>query len=511
MTTERMPMRKIREILRLKHACGLSKRQIAASAGVGASTVSDYLKRAERAGLAWPLPTEMSDSALEIKLFPPPTQIPASERALPDWAIIHRELKRPDVTLALLWDEYRGKAPEGYGYSWFCDLYRAWSSRLKPSMRQVHIAGDKIFVDFAGRTLDIIDPITGEVHEAQVFVAVLGASSYTYAEVVWSQKLPDWIGAHVRAFKYFNGASRLVVPDNLKSGVIKACFYDPQIQHTYNDMLRHYGSAALPARPVKPKDKAKVEVGVQIVQRWILARLRNHKFFSLVESNNLVQELLVVLNNRVMRHIGMSRKALYEEIELPALQKLPQGAYMYAEWKHCGVGIDYHIEIDKHYYSVPYTLMRQELEARITSATIEVFHRSKLVASHLRAPGRGSTTVREHMPSSHQRYHDWTLERIQRDAARIGPAAAALVSAILTSKPHPEQGFRSVVGILQLTKRFGDERLEAACERALTIGARTYSSVKSIINNGLERAFQKPVSDAGTRNHENIRGKGYYH
>ena len=328
MTTERMPMRKIREILRLKHACGLSKRQIAASAGVGASTVSDYLKRAERAGLAWPLPTDISDSALELKLFPPPVQIPASERALPDWAIIHRELKRPDVTLALLWDEYRGKAPEGYGYSWFCDLYRAWSSRLKPSMRQVHIAGDKLFVDFAGRTLDIIDPITGEVHQAQVFVAVLGASSYTYAEVVWSQKLPDWIGAHVRAFKFFDGASRLVVPDNLKSGVIKACFYDPQIQHTYNDMLRHYGSAALPARPVKPKDKAKVEVGVQIVQRWILARLRNHKFFSLVESNNLVQELLVILNNRVMRHIGMSRKALYEEIELPALQQLPQSAYV---------------------------------------------------------------------------------------------------------------------------------------------------------------------------------------
>lgn len=511
MSTERMPMRKIREILRLKHACGLSKRQIAASAGVGASTVSDYLKRADRAGVAWPLPSEMSDSALELKLFPPPNQLPATERWLPDWAIIHRELKRPDVTLALLWEEYRVKAPEGYGYSWFCDLYRAWSGRLKPSMRQVHTAGDKMFVDFAGRTVDIVNSVTGEVHEAQVFVAVLGASSYTYAEVVWSQKLPDWVGAHVRAFAFFCGASRLVVPDNLKSGVIKACFYDPQIQHTYSEMLRHYGSAALPARPVKPKDKAKAEVGVQIVQRWILARLRNQKFYSLAESNLSVKDLLAWLNSRVMRHIGTSRKALYDEIEKHTLQPLPCSAYTYAEWKHCGVGIDYHIEINKHYYSVPYSLIRQEVEARITSTTVEVFHRSKLVAAHIRAPGRGSTTVGEHMPSSHQRYHDWTLERIHRDAARIGPAASALTSAILTSKPHPEQGFRSVVGILQLAKRFGDERLEAACERAITIGAKSYSSVKSILNNNLDRAFQKPTSDAGTRLHENIRGRGYYH
>ena len=461
--------------------------------------------------ITWPLPTEMSDSALELKLFPPPSQLPACERTLPDWAIIHREMKRPDVTLALLWDEYRVQAPEGYGYSWFCDLYKAWSARLKPSMRQVHIAGDKMFVDFAGRTVNIVDAATGEVHAAQVFVAVLGASSYTYAEVVWSQQLHDWVGAHVRAFSFFSGATRLVVPDNLKSGVIRACFYEPQIQHTYNEMLRHYGSAALPARPVKPKDKAKVEVGVQVVQRWILARLRNQRFFSVTQANSYVNDLLNVLNNRVMRHIGLSRKALHDEIEKAVLLPLPCNPYVYAEWKHCGVGIDYHIEINKHYYSVPYTLMRQEVEARITSTTIEVFHRSKIVATHIRASGRGATTVGEHMPSSHQRYHDWTLERIHRDAARIGPAASALTSAILTSKPHPEQGFRSVVGILQLAKRFGDERLEAACERAITIGAKSYSSVKSILNNNLDRAFQKPTSDAGTRLHENIRGRGYYH
>jgi len=515
MSTERLPMRKIREILRLKFGCGLSNRQIARSAGIGASTVCDYLKRAARAGVGWPVPAELVDDALEQRLFPPPVAIAAEQRSQPDWAALHRELKKPDVTLALLWEEYRGQTPDGYGYSWFCELYRAWAGRLKPSMRQVHVAGDKLFVDFAGRTLDVACGLTGEVRAAQVFVAVLGASSYTYAEVVWSQSLPDWIGAHVRAFAFFGGASRLVVPDNLKSGVVKACLFEPQVQRTYAEMLGHYGAAPLPARPVKPKDKAKVEVGVQAIQRWILARLRNQTFFSVEQANTAVRGLLDDLNNRVMRHLGVSRRALFEQIERAALQPLPPAPYVYAEWKHCRVGLDYHVEIAKHYYSVPYTLLRHEVEARITAATIEIFHRSKLVATHLRAPGRGATTVAAHMPSSHRRYHDWTLERIQRDAARVGPAAAALTSAILTAEPHPEQGFRAAVGILRLAGRYGDQRLEAACERALTIGARSYSSVHSILKNRLDQAFLRPAAAAAAepavRHHANIRGPRYYH
>jgi transposase len=511
MPTERVPMRKIHEILRLKFACGLSKRQIAASTGVGVTTVSDYLRRARRAGVSWPLPVGMSDDLLEARLFVPPSPLPAEPRPVPDWACVHRELRRPDVTLTLLWEEYRAQAPEGYGYSWFCDLYREWAGRLKPTMRQPHVAGDKLFVDFAGRTVDIVAGPTGAVRRAAIFVAVLGASSYTYAEAVWTQALPDWIGAHARTFTYLGGCPRLVVPDNLKSGITKACFYEPQVQRTYADMLRHYGVAPLPARPVKPRDKAKVEVGVQVIQRWILARLRNQVFHSLEQLNTAIRALLDELNDRMMRHLGVTRRQLFEQLDKPALRSLPVEPYVYAEWKRCRVGLDYHIEVDKHLYSVPYTLLRQEVEARVSTTTVEIFHRGKRVATHLRSPGRGPTTVTEHMPSSHRRYKDWTVERIQRDAASIGPASVALVGAILAGKPHPEQGFRAAVGILRLARSYGPERLEAACERALAIGARSYTSVHSILRNNLDRVVTGPAAEAPVLHHANIRGSRYYH
>ena len=505
-------MRKIREVLRLRFASGLSQRAIARSLGLSQGAVCEYLDRARRAGAVWPLPDALDDERLEALLFPSPSGTPDDQRPKPDWALVHRELRRPNVTLALLWEEYRASAPDGFGYSWFCDLYKAWIGRLKPTLRQVHVAGEKLFVDFAGQTVEVVDGLTGEVRTAQIFVATLGASSFTYAEATWSQMLPDWIAAHVRAFTYLCGAAKQTVSDNLKAGVIKACFHEPMVNRTYADMARHYGTAIVPARPYKPRDKAKVEVGVQVVQRWILARLRHHQFFSLAELNTAIRALLDDLNDRPMRSWGVSRRALYEQLDRPALLALPATPYEYAEWKRCRVGLDYHVEIAKHFYSVPHPLLRQEVEARITATTVEIFHRGKRVASHLRShrPHR-PTTVPEHMPSSHRRYRDWTHERIRREAGSIGEDTAALVDVILRSRPHPEQGFRSCVGILRLVKRFGAEDVDAACARALALGTRSYGSVAAILKNRQARRPSDPPDDAPPLFHDNIRGPGYYH
>jgi transposase len=475
--------------------------------------VSDYLKRASRAGLTWPLPVELDDTRLEALLFPSPPDVPLDRRPVPDWAGVHRDMRRPNVTLALLWDEYHAATADGFGYSWFCEMYRAWAGRLKPTLRQVHIAGERLFVDFAGHTMEVIDGASGEIHRAEIFVAVLGASSFIYAEAIPSQTLPDWIAAHVNALTALGGVPRQIVSDNLKSGITKACFYEPTVNRTYADMAAHYRTAIIPARPYKPRDKAKVEVGVQVMQRWILARLRNRRFFSLGELNLAIRELVDQLNDRPMRGWGTTRRALFEQLDRPALLELPPTPYEYADWKCCRVNLDYHIEIDRHFYSVPFRLLRQEVEARITAKTVEIFQRGKLVATHLRSlrPHR-PTTLADHMPSSHRRYRDWTHERIQRDAAAIGSSAAALVEIILRSRPHPEQGFRSCIGILGLKKRYGVERLDAACGKALALGTRSYSSVAAILKNKQEsKTAQQGKSDQPSLLHENIRGSGYYH
>ena len=513
MTAARLPMRQIREILRLRQSSGLSQHVIARSLGMSQGAVSNYLAAARRAGLTWPLPSELDDDVkLEALLFPPPPNLPASSRPLPDWASLHRDLRRPGVTLSLLWEEYRAATPEGFGYSWFCDLYHAWRARVAPTMRQVHIAGEKLFVDYSGHTMEIVNGSTGEVQTAQIFVSVMGASSYIYAEATLSQKLPDWIASHVRAFNYFGGTTKQVVPDNLKSGVTKACLYEPTINRTYADFARHYSTAICPARPRRPRDKAKVEVEVQVVGRWILARLRNKRFFSLAVLNADILTLLDDLNKRPLRGWGRSRRDLFEELDRPVLIPLPTEPYEYAEWKRCRVSIDYHVEIDKHYYSAPHRLMRQELEARVTLATVELFHRGGRVASHLRSnvPHK-YTTLPEHMPSSHRRYRDWTHERIQRDAAKIGPQAAALVDLILRSKPHPEQGFRSCVGIVRLIRRYPVERVEAACARALALNTRSFTSVAAILKNKAEKPISSTTEQAQVLIHQNIRGAGYYH
>jgi len=506
-------MRKIREVLRLALACGLSKRQIAPIVAVSPTAVHDYLARARRAGLAWPLPDQIGDEELERLLFPPAPAVPADQRPQPDWPSIHRELRRPGVTLQLLWQEYRARHPDGFGYSWFCDCYRAWTGRVSPVLRQTHPAGERLFVDYAGQTIGIVDPGTGEIHPAQIFVAVLGASNYTFATASRSQALPDWIAAHVAAFAFFGGVPRQVICDNLKAGVRKPSRYEPAITATYREMAAHYGVAVVPTRVRKPRDKAKVEVAVQVVERWILARLRALRFHSLAELNAAIAALLADLNARIMRHVGVSRRELFERLEHPALGALPDAPYEYAEWLHRRVGIDYHVEAERHFYSVPYRLLKEAVEVRLSATAVEIFHKGRRVAIHVRdlRPQR-HTTQPDHMPSAHRRFLGWTHERVQRDAAAIGPHTKAMVETILRERKHPEHGFRSCVGILRLAQQYGADRLEAACERGLAIGARSYSSLHSILRSGLDRRpAAEGTADAPPLLHANIRGPRYYH
>jgi transposase len=505
-------MRKIREILRLVLGEGLSRRQAAAATGSPYSTIADHLARAQRAGLGWPLPEGMDDAALEARLFAKPEPPPAASRPLPDWRTVHRELRKKGVTLQLLWMEYKEAHPDGYQYTQFCRHYRAWQGRLDLVMRQEHRAGEKLFVDFPGMTLPIVDPDTGAVWQAELFVAVLGASSYTYAEAFASQALPDWIAGHVGAFEAFGGCSAIIVPDNLRAAVSQAHRYEPDLNPTYAEMAAHYGAAVIPARAGKPRDKAKAESGVLVAERWILAALRRRTFFSLAEANAAIAERVAWLNARPFTKLPGSRRSMFAALDRPALRPLPAQRYEYATWKTAKVNIDYHVEIERHWYSVPYQLVGQRCDIRVTAGIVEVLHKGRRVASHRRSTERGRfTTLAEHMPEAHRRHAEWTPGRLVAWAERTGPATAELVAAIMASRPHPEQGFRSCLGIMRLGRRYGDERLEAAAARALAVRAHSYRSLESILRAGLDAQplpGGEPVSTIGI--HANLRGAAYY-
>lgn len=413
----------------------------------------------------------------------------------------------------LLWQEYREHHPQGYQYSWFCERYRHWLGKQDLVMRQDHRAGEKLFVDYAGQTVGVINPYTGEIREAQIFVGVLGASNYTYAEATWTQGLPDWIGSHQRTFSFLGGVPEIVVPDNLRAGVSKAHRYEPDINPTYQEFAAHYGVAVIPARVRRPKDKSKAEGGVLLVERWILAVLRNREFFSLAELNQAIRGLLEQLNTRPFKKLPGCRHDLFTSLDQPALRSLPVTPYTYAEWKKVRVHIDYHVEVKGHYYSVPYQLVKQPCDARITEHTIECFYKGKRVASHARSDQKARhTTVREHMPKSHQQYGDWSPERLIQWAEKTGPSTARIITTVLSSRRHPQQGYRSCLGILRLGKSYGEDRLEAACGRALLLGTQRYKSIESILKHGLE---SKPLSEQQELNlpedHGNIRGSSYYH
>jgi len=506
-------MRKVREVLRLKHTLGMSLRQISEATGVGKTVIGEYVRRAGVIGITWPVPEEIDDAELERRLFPVAGDRTAAPRAAIDWRQVHEEMKRRSVTLVLLWQEYRAEQTDGYGYSRFCDLYGEWRKTISATMRQTHPAGERLFVDYAGDTVPVFDQITDAQRRAHIFVAALGASNYTYAEARWSEGLGDWVSAHVNALATIGGVPKAVVCDNLKAGVTKPSRYEPGINRTYQDLAEHYGFVVLPARVRKPRDKAKVEVAVLIVERFVLARLRNRRFFSLQDLNAAIHECVTDLNAKVMRKIGKSRAELLETIDRPALDALPAEPYRYAEWQKCRVAPDYHVEIDKHYYSVPSRLIRATVEARITDTTVEILHKGSRIASHARSavPHR-HTTIAEHMPSAHRRYAAWTPARMMSAAAKIGPSTIALVEAIMKAKPHPEQGFRACLGILRLEKSYGAQRLEAACHRGNDIGATSYGSVASILKHGLDKAYaQESALEGEPIRHANIRGRGYYH
>src|SRR3954452_18917086 len=512
MPTQRLSMRRIRDVLRLRHAQGLTERVIARTLGVSNGVVHGYLRRARLAGLSWPLPDGLDDDALELLLFPAPSSAQTDQRPVPDWVYVEKELRRRGVTRVLLWEEYRAAHPDGFGYTWFCTTYEAWKERVRPTMRQTHMGGEKVFVDFAGDTIDVVDPLTGEAHPMKLFVAAMGASHYTYAEACASESLPDWIAVHANLFAFLGGVPKFVICDNLKAAVTNPDRYDPGLNRTYAEMAGHYGTAILAARPRKPRDKAKVEVAVQVAQRWILARLRDRRFFSLAELNAAIRDLLVELNARMMRGFNASRAELFAALDEAALKPLPSEAYAFARWKRCRVAPDYHVEADGHWYSVPFRLIRELVDVRIADNTVEIFHKGLRIASHRCAPNRrGHTTVPDHMPSAHRRHGQWTPARLIAAAERIGPSTAALFEVMMADRPHPEQGFRTCLGILALAKSYGPTRLDAACRRGVLIKARSVASIRSILRNGLDRAFVENVPDHEPLRHANIRGQGYFH
>lgn len=513
MPAERISMRQITEVLRLKYEAGLSHERIALACGISKGAVSKYVSLARVQGVAWPLPAEVDQARLEALLFPATT--PPARFCEPDYFQVHQELKTKGVTLQLLWAEYVERfGDKAYRYSQFCHHYRVWRGKQRRSMRQVHRAGEKVFIDYCGPTVPIVDRSTGEMRSAQIFVAVLGASSYTYAEATWSQRLPDWIASHQRMFRFFGGVPELLVPDNLKSAVIKADRYTPKINETYAELATHYQTAILPARPYKPKDKAKAEAAVLLVERWILAKLRHQTFFSLSELNAAVAELLPPLNQRPFQGRTESRQSLYESIDRPALKPLPEVPYTYAEWCKARPGIDYHIEVDKRLYSVPHALVGVVLDVRVTDTAVEVMHKGQRVALHPRQYKGRFSTLNEHMPKSHQAHQKWSPGRFLNWARAIGTSTFDVVDGQLKDRPHPEHGYRACLGLLNLSRRYGHERLEKACARALAINSASYQSIASILKQGLDQLTLPGIDEtaelAELPAHHNVRGAHYY-
>jgi len=505
-------MRKIRQVLRLHHEGHLSRRQIARSLGLSRDAVTDYLTRAAAAKLSWPLPLNMDDAELEARLFPRILTRDQIRKPEPDWAVVHEELKRKGGTLQVLHEEYLTDNPDGLSYSMFCQRYREFKQTLKSHMRQTYRAGERVFVDYAGPTVGIISKLSDEVRRAQIFVGVMGASSCIYAEAHWSQTLPNWISAHVRMFEHFGGVPAVVVCDNLKSAVIKASRTEPVVNATYQNMADHYGTVILPARARKPKDKAKAENGVLIVERWILFRLRKQVFGSLGELNEAIQSLLIEVNLRPFKKLPGNRQSAFETLDKPALLPLPETGYEYAEFRKVRVGLDYHVEVDGCFYSVPHVLRRSQVELRLSANTVEVLHNGQRVASHVRSAGNQTVTEPLHMEESHRRFGRWNAEESLDWALQAGTSVHGFLQQLLSASRTHEQGYRATIGLKKLARDFSNERLNAACQRGLEINASSMSSIRSILNNGLD---QQPTETTTLQEaafeHPNVRGSNYYH
>jgi transposase len=507
-------MRKTKEILRLKHELGLTNRQIAASLNLSHTCVGQYLRQAKQAGIGWPFPADLDEEQFRQRMRVSESPPPAPKRPLPPMEQVHRELQRKGVTLQLLWEEYHRTHPEGYGYTQFCEYYRRFCGQLEPALRQPHPAGERMFVDWAGLTIDLWDSHTGQSRPAYLFVAVLGASNYTFAAAFENMRLPAWIEAHIQAWEFFGGVTRLTVPDNAKTAVTYACRYDPKLTNSYQELAAHYGTVVLPARPKEPQDKGKVEAGVQHAERRILAALRDQKFFSLGELNAAIRRELQSLNERPFQKLPGSRASAFAELDKPSLLPLPATRYELATWRQAKVNIDYHVQVDWHNYSVPYRFIHQTVDVRLSERTVEIFARSQRIALHPRSHQSGGfTTEPAHRPKSHQRHLEWTPSRLIGWAEReVGPQCAAAVRYILEHKPHPEMGYRSCLGLMRLGRQHGRSRLEQACQRAVLLDVCSYRSIKSILDAKLETQ-PAPTSTAAPLvlvAHDNLRGGHYY-
>ena len=508
----RSSVRKIREILRLRYEAGFSLEKIAVSCGVGDTTVGACISRAKAAGVTWPLPDDLDDETLEALLYQTSGRQKVDRPPMPDFGVVHTELRRKSMTLQLLWEEYKQNHPDGYQYSQYCFYYKEFKKGIECSFRNTYKGGEKLFIDYAGQTVTIYDPRNGGPKDAQIFIAVLGASSYTYAEATWSQELSNWISSHVRSFAFFGGSAEILVPDNLKSAVTRPCRYDPDINPAYFHMASYYHAAVIPARPYRPKDKAKAEAGVLLVERWILAALRRRRFSSLAELNAAIAELLVALNARKFRKMPGSRRDLYETLDRPALRPLPDRPYEYVNFKLARVNINYHVEVAGHHYSVPFTTVQKQVEIRYGDSVVEVFYKNERIASHPRSFTKcGYTTLSSHMPPSHQKYAEWTPERMIRWAGESGEATAKAAAAIIGSKRHPEQGYKAVLGLIRLGETYGKEKLEEACAQAIGMGAARYKTIKGLLVMGPHRNKREAaLREQPTPTHGNIRGRNYF-
>lgn len=517
-------MRKIKDVLRIHLLGGVtSSRRIGRAVGCGKTAVAECLQRAAAAGLdRWEAVAALDEGALAQRLYPGGIKpLTRAQRPLPDFARIREELARRDhqVTLALLWTEYKAEHPEGYQYSQFTELYRRFEKQLSVVLRQTHRPGEKSFVDFCDG-IALRDPVTGALVPTELFVGALGASSYTFAIATLTQELPAWLDCHVRMYEFFAGVSALTIPDNLRSAVTRADRYEAEFNPSYRELAEHYGTCVIPARVRKPRDKAKVEAAVLVAQRWILAALRHRTFYHLNELNAAIAELVGKLNARVMRHVKESRRSIYERLDRPALKPLPAAPYQYADWKQVKLNIDYHAAYDDHFYSASYTLIGETLWCRASARTIELFHNGQRVASHLRSFVKYHySTVPEHRPASHRAHLEWTPSRLISWGQSIGSHTAALIEHVIRTKPHPEQGYRSALGILRLAKKFSDPRLERACEKAFQIRSPSYKTVKTMLERRMEAAPLRGDTEAaspvdGTANAlgaANVRGRNYYH
>lgn len=508
MNRRKLSMRKIKEILRLHYENKLSNRNIGRVCNISPTTAGEYINLARQKEIDF---KKLDDESIYKLLYPEKKITNSKIKQMPDMDYINQELKKKGVTIQLLWEEYISNNPGGYSRSHFFNLYGNWSKKLHPTLRITHKAGEKMFVDFSGDKPHYINSSTGEIIYVELFVSVLGASSYTFATALRSQGLEDWIRAHIKAFEYFEGCPEIVVPDNLKSGVKRACIYDPEINPLYSEMAEHYNIAVIPARAYKPKDKAKVENGVLNAQRRILAVIRNKDFFSLSELNQGIQDALVKLNKREMQIIKKSREQLFNEIEKPALKKLPSNRFILYKFKKAKVHIDYHIELEGNYYSVPYKYLHKYVEVKYTDLTIQIYYQSKRLATHCRSYKKGEfVTDDSHRPPSHAKYLEWTPARIKHWAKSMGLNTEALMEEIMSTRKHAEQGYRSCLGILRLSKKYTPERLNNACKRALSIGAINYRSIKSILEKGLDKEVITESEKSKIVQHENIRGCRYY-